>query len=161
MALDNPPGYQGVVLSAPAFRGAWDIPGWKVWLGRQLSQIMPATLLASGLPPKDLSHDQAIVEAYVADPLVHDKASARMATEIFRAQEEVIARVHEIKLPILILHATDDHIISVAESRAAFERIGSPDKTWLEYNGFYHEIFNEIEKERPIRDMINWMDAHL
>lgn len=161
MALDNPRGYQGVVISAPGLRPAFHIPGWKLRLGRQLSKITPEATLSSGLPPGDICRAPAVVEAYISDPLVHDKTSARMAIESFKAQAEVLACMDEIKLPILILHGTADRLVDIQTGRAAFQRIGSPDKTWLEYDGFYHEVFNELERERPIRDMINWMDAHL
>ena len=34
---------------------------------------MPNTSLASGLDPKSISRDEKVVQAYINDPLVHDK----------------------------------------------------------------------------------------
>lgn len=161
VAVGNPPGYQGVIASAPALRAAFSIPGWKVWLGSQLSRIAPGTSMSTGLPAKYICRDQAVVDAYTSDPLVHDKTSARMAIETFRAQAYILSHAHEIRLSLLMMYGTEDRVVSPVAGKEAFEQISSSDKTWREYEGYYHEIFNEVERERPLRDMINWMDARL
>lgn len=161
MAADNPPDYDGVILSAPWLRLAFAPPGWKLWLGRQLSRMMPTLLLGNELDPMGLSRDTAVCAAYINDPLVHNRISTRLFTEIGRVQADVMARAGSIQLPILIMHGTADPIISAAGSQALYDSIEAQDKTILTYEGFYHEIFNETEKERPLRDMIKWMDEHI
>jgi lysophospholipase len=39
------------------------------------------------------------------------------------------------------------------------ERASSKDKTLKLYEGLYHEILNEPEKEQVIADIIAWLDA--
>jgi alpha-beta hydrolase superfamily lysophospholipase len=43
------------------------------------------------------------------------------------------------------------------------DRDGSADKTLHLYDGFFHEIFNEPagERERPLRDLRDWLDARV
>ena len=43
---------------------------------------------------------------------------------------------------------------------AAFEEVVSADKTWREYPGFFHEIYFELERARPLADLSAWLDAH-
>jgi alpha-beta hydrolase superfamily lysophospholipase len=45
-------------------------------------------------------------------------------------------------------------------SRALYQRVSSSDKTLKTYDGFYHEIMNEIGKEAVLNDIGAWMDAH-
>jgi acylglycerol lipase len=39
------------------------------------------------------------------------------------------------------------------------ERAGSSDKTLRLYDGLYHEILNEPEKETVISDLLEWLNA--
>ncbi len=36
---------------------------------------------------------------------------------------------------------------------------GSKEKQLIVYEGFYHEIFNEIGREKVFSDLIGWMDS--
>jgi alpha-beta hydrolase superfamily lysophospholipase len=38
--------------------------------------------------------------------------------------------------------------------------LGSADKTLKIYDGLYHEVFNEPEREQVFGDVIAWLDAH-
>ena len=41
------------------------------------------------------------------------------------------------------------------------ERVSSTDKSLRIYDGLYHEIFNEPEKEQVLDDVIAWLDARI
>jgi alpha-beta hydrolase superfamily lysophospholipase len=38
---------------------------------------------------------------------------------------------------------------------------GSPDKTVIRYDGLYHELLNEPERERVLGDIADWVDVHV
>jgi len=42
-----------------------------------------------------------------------------------------------------------------------YERAVSVDKTLNVYDGLYHEIFNEPEKDTVIDDVVNWIEARI
>jgi lysophospholipase len=42
-----------------------------------------------------------------------------------------------------------------------FDKIGSKDKTLKLYDGLYHEVHNEPERELMFADLSAWLDAHL
>jgi alpha-beta hydrolase superfamily lysophospholipase len=56
------------------------------------------------------------------------------------------------------MHGTDDRLASVDATRRMFERISSPDKELVIYPGFYHELFNEPEKQDVFERVTDWMD---
>jgi alpha-beta hydrolase superfamily lysophospholipase len=41
-----------------------------------------------------------------------------------------------------------------------YERAGSADKTLKMYDGLWHEIFNEPERDAVIADLLAWLEAH-
>jgi alpha-beta hydrolase superfamily lysophospholipase len=161
IALDNPPGYQGVVASAPALRFAFEPPAAMITMARILSRVAPRTVISNQLDASGLTHDQAVVEAYKADPLVHGKITTRAAVELTITQADSLARAGQTTLPLLILHGSADPIIAADGSREYFEKASSADKTLKIYEGLYHEIFNELEKKQVLDDVVGWLDAHL
>ena len=57
------------------------------------------------------------------------------------------------------MHGTEDALPSPAGSEALYRRAGSTDKTLKLYDGLYHEILNEPEKDVVLEDIASWLDA--
>ena len=66
-----------------------------------------------------------------------------------------------IKLPLLILHGTDDRVTKPGGSQLFYDNAGSPDKTLKLYEGHYHDLLNDIGKETVIADIQSWIGARL
>ena len=156
---DHSPAWRGLIITSPFLGLAIDVPGWKRAMGRIMSVIYPRLALPSGLLPAHLSHDRTVRDAYAADPLVFKTATARFFTESERASAEVIARAAEIKIPCLILQAGEDHIADAKKSRLLHDRLGSEEKTYIEYPGMYHEIMNETERHKPLDEIARWLES--
>lgn len=156
----TPEGCAGVIASAPLLRVGFEPPKLTLMLARVLSLLAPGMQLNNELDAKGLSHDQAVVDAYINDPLVHPQISTRYATELMKAQAETLARARNLRLPLLIIHGDSDPIVAVSGSRDFYAAAASADKTLKEYEGLHHELFNEFEKERVLADLIAWLDAH-
>ncbi|HFE67626.1 MAG TPA: alpha/beta hydrolase, partial [Chloroflexi bacterium] len=102
-----PDGLQGVVASAPAV-GKLDIPTPLAVMSKLLSSVWPTLSVSSGLDVEAISRDTAVIEAYQNDPLVHDKGTPRLATELDKAAQETLARAGEFQPPLLLLHGDAD-----------------------------------------------------
>ncbi len=50
---------------------------------------------------------------------------------------------------------------TVNAARAFVDAARAADKRLVVYEGFRHEIFNEVERERPIAEAATWMSARL
>jgi len=94
----------------------------------------------------------------VADPLVHDRVSPRFFVEFLKETERVFQDAGRLSVPLLLLQAGEDFLVSPAASREFFERAGSREKELKVYPGHYHEIFNEPEKEQVFQDMLAWLN---
>ena len=63
-------------------------------------------------------------------------------------------------MPLLVMQGTRDGLVDPGCGPHVYERAGSPDKTLKMYEGLWHEIFNEPERDLVIDDLISWLDAH-
>lgn len=157
--LDQVP--SALVLSSPFLRLAAPPSGLKLAAARLLSRIAPSCDVGNTLDAADLSHDPAVLESYREDPLVHHVATARWAVETLAAQRRALDGAPRLTLPLLVVHGTADAIAEPAATRALFAAAGSADKTCLSYEGAYHELFNEVERDEVIADLAAWLERHI
>ena len=158
--LRRQPHLKGVIATAPWLRLAFEPPAFKIILGKITNQLYPAFSQKSGLDTKVLSHDPEVVYAYENDPLVHDHISARMFISIYQAGQWALEHSSEFSLPLLLMHGGDDKIISVKASHE-FANTKTKNCTFKIWDGLYHEIHNEPEKEEVFKFLIDWLDKEV
>jgi alpha-beta hydrolase superfamily lysophospholipase len=156
-ALRYPDGLAGVITSGTALRDALEIPGWKRALARMLSRVAPTVKFDNGIQNDYLTHDTKAIEAYAHDPLVHRIATPRLATEVEAARQMLYASASEWKLPLLMLHGSDDRICLPAGAQAFQAKTPQTLTAFRQYDGLYHEIHNEMGKESVFYDIENWL----
>lgn len=155
--IERKPDFEGVIVTSPFLGVAAKVSPVKVFIGRMMSAVRPRLALPNEIDPGFLSRDGAVGEAYAADPLVFNTVTARWYTEAMAAIENASRRAGEFTLPYLHLQAGADRIADPSRGKPLHDRIGSSDKSFVEYPGFYHEILNETEKEKPLGDMRAWI----
>ncbi len=161
-AIHHPQDMDAVIASSPFLGINIKAPGWKVALARGLSSLLPAFSMSNtDLHNEDLSRDPEVVAAAGQDALNHRAVTPRWFTETTAAQASVMARAHEFCAPLLLAYATADKIADPNTSRAFFERVTCPDKTVHAYEGYYHEILNDIGKEAVLEDMERWLTGRV
>ncbi len=112
-----------------------------------------------------LSRDQAVIDAFVADPLTFPAKPAQAfgIMEGLRLYQVPSKRIPP-ELPLLIAGGSDDSMASPRSVRRlgeAYRRRGLADVTIRIYPGARHEIFNEINKGKVLDDLVAWLDAKL
>jgi acylglycerol lipase len=107
-----------------------------------------------------VSRDPQVVKDYDADPLNHHgKLAARTVAELSKAIDGFPDAVTRFELPMLVMHGTADRLTPIAGSEMVVERAGSTDTTFKRYEGLYHELLNEPERELVLNDIADWLDA--
>lgn len=149
----------GLVASSPLLAEP-NVPGVLKLAGRVLSRVAPSFSLNPGADAATISRDPAVVAAYERDPLVHARATPRFSTEMSAAQEFVLANLDGVLYPFLLLYGSDDQLVPPHVSRTMFAQVGAADKTRHEYDGGYHELFNDFVKAQMLEDLTTWLDAH-
>jgi len=150
---------KGVIATAPWLHLAFEPSPFKVILSKITNKIWPSFSQSSGLDIKALSHDSKIVKAYEKDPLVHSHISARMFINIYLSGRWALEHSSEFSLPLLLMHGGDDKITSCKASCEFTKKIiNSKNCTFKIWDGLYHEIHNEPEKEEIFKFLIDWLD---
>jgi len=149
----------GFVLSSPYLRLALRPPLAKVWGARLAGKVVPWLPVATGLTSAALTSDPELQLWTDHDPLYGRKTTPRWFDEATRAQAEVMERAGEFRAPLLVLAAGADTIADAAASRRFVETVRSKDRQFVLYPGLRHEIFNEVERARPIADAVAWLAA--
>lgn len=148
-----------LVLSAPALHLA-SSPRWQALAVQALAAVAPRTGVTR-IDPAGLSHDPAVVASFASDPLVwHGRFPARTATELYRASRRAFAGAGGLRLPTLILHGDADPIVPVRSSPEFFAALGSDEKELQIFPGLYHEPFHELNKDRAIAALLEWLSRH-
>ena len=155
--LRRPDAFGGLAVTSPFLLPAMPVPWLKETLANAASRFAPTLLLDSEIDARWLSHDPAIVEAYVADPMVFKTVNPRWFFEVRKVQDEILERAGEIRLPTLFLLGGADPIAHPGRGREVFERLGSADKRLEVYPGLFHEVLNEVERAQVLRDLLDWL----
>jgi alpha-beta hydrolase superfamily lysophospholipase len=158
--LHDDSGLAGVVASGPVLSPPGLSP-FLLWLSKVLDRVWPSLILESGLDTSALSRDAAVVEAYVNDPFVHSKGSARLANEMLRAVGWTQAHAAELCLPCLIVHGGEDRLCDPQASRLFCDNVAFADKQYIKYEGYFHEVYNDLGKEKVFADVQAWLERHL
>ena len=116
---------------------------------------------APGIPPSAVSRDPAVVQAYAEDPLVfNENVPPECTAAVMLVSQRAYAAAASITIPIHMIHGGDDPIADASGSKDMLDALASTDKTLEVYDGLYHEVFNEPERDQVIDDVIAWLDAH-
>ena len=144
----------------PALQPA--MSGFQKWLVAVMLRLAPGLRVGNGLNADDLSHDRAVVQAYRADRLNHDRISARLAHFLAVEGEQVMAAAPRWSTPTLLLYAGSDRLV-MPEGSEAFARAAAPtgQVSARGFAGMFHELFNEAEPAPAFDAMRDWITARL
>lgn len=159
-ATENQNEFSGLMVSGAVLKAGSSVNALSKFMAKILSALMPK-MGVSALDACTVSRDQAVVDAYVKDPLNYTgKVSARLGAELLKEIDLLPSKIHRITLPILIMHGSADRLSDPASSKMLYDGVGSKDKTLKLYDGFYHEIFNDPERDKVFKDMEAWLNLH-
>jgi alpha-beta hydrolase superfamily lysophospholipase/predicted GNAT family N-acyltransferase len=159
VALHRDAKIAALVLSSPAL--APGVNRGRRMLVRLMGRVAPGLAVANGIDPQQLSHDPAMVKAYVDDPLVHRRICARLARWIFDTGAAARRDCAKLARPTLLLVAGADALVNPAGSRLFADGAPSSLVTLRWYATLRHEIFNEREPDRTrvMEDLEGWLDS--
>lgn len=158
-ALEHQDELRGLVLSAPALASSAVPPAVRRPL-QALARVAPR-LRVKVVDTDRISQDAEVVAAYRRDPLVFQGHPTLGWSAAVAGQFGVLPqRSRGLRLPLLVLHGTEDALTDPAGTRLLERECGSPDLTVRWYPGLWHEIFNEPERAGPLEDLREWLAHH-
>jgi alpha-beta hydrolase superfamily lysophospholipase len=141
-----------LVLSGPAVGGNPDLLA--------LAQMDPIPEVP--IDPAVLSRDESVGAAYADDPLVYHGPFRRETLIGLGAAVEAVASGPTFgALPTLWIHGEDDQLVPVVHTRPAIEAVAGESFESKLYPGARHEIFNEINQDEVIADVLAFLGRHV
>ncbi len=159
-ALKKPHKVKGLIVTGPLLRLAFEPPVIKVKLAYLMRNLYPAFTLGTNLNTEHLSHDKDVVKAYQKDRLVHDRISSSFFINTYEAGLYALQHANELKVPTLLMHGGDDKITS-ADASEEFAKKARVVCDFVRWDGMYHEIHNEPEKEAVLEQVSDWIFKQL
>lgn len=149
--------FAGFISSSGALKIDENISPFLRKISGIMSKIAPH-LKTIKLDPNALSRDPKEVVKYFTDPAVyHGGTKARLGFEMLEAMKSAQNNFHKINIPVLILHGTEDKLADPLGSQWMYDKVSSTDKKLEYFEGLYHEIMNEPEKDDVIKVLITWI----
>lgn len=142
-----------IALSSPLLGFGLTVPAHKDLAARVLNRFLPGVTLFNEIRYDDLTRDREWLKTYPADTLRHDKISPALYLGMIENMAYVRASAAKIRLPILIQAAGKEKIVSRPAIEEFFPAIGSTNKKLIIYEDSYHEIYNDLDREKVFTEL--------
>ena len=157
--LDHQPELAGLICESFAYQVP--APDFAIAVLKGLSHIAPHAHVLK-LHNKDFSRDPKAVEIMDNDPLIENETQpTQTIAAMVNADERLKKDFAQFALPLLILHGTSDKATRPSGSQHFYDTASSTDKTLKLYEGHYHDLLNDLDKEIVMADIKSWIDEHL
>ena len=160
LAGDNPPKVASAILSNPALKIAVEVPKIKEIASQWINQFAPKFTMNNEIRYERLSRDPEMVASYSRDPLRHTKISAPLFLGMLEAQEEVKELASKISCPLFFQVSGKDQIID-PQTTLDFFKEWDGDKKIKIYEDSFHEVYNDLNKQQAIDDLIEYLGGYL
>ncbi len=113
-----------------------------------LNVLIPTFRMNTNLTPSMATRNKDVIELDSNDSLYVTKVSIRWYRELILATKLALYNINKFPdIPLLFMQGGDDQIVNKFDGEKWFDLVESTDKTYKEWHGLYHEIFNEPERE--------------
>ncbi|TYZ68042.1 hypothetical protein PybrP1_012624 [[Pythium] brassicae (nom. inval.)] len=167
-ALSHTHAVQALVLAAPAVSAEWTLAlRVMTWVIKPLALLAPTARVVPGVNHEWICRDPAFMASYDGDPLnVTGNVTARMGEQLLNAMDAV-EQNREVEqpdsafcaTPILFMMGSSDKVTSVPLAQAFYARIASRDKEFKLFDGPFHSVFDDPDKDAVFDHLLAWLHA--
>ena len=155
---------KGFISSSPYYVNAIKTPKIMEKMAGVLSVLTPKMVV----PIEDIlvhvTHDEEIYRRHREDErdgVMAEKATARFAAELLKAQAWIPGHIDEWKHPMLAIVAGDDKLANSGATRELLGKIDSGLLTEIYYPDNFHENFNELNREEVFARIVEWCEPRI
>ena len=154
---DYAPRIRGLIMAAAAFSIKLYVPLAKPGL-RFARRFKPELFVTSYIRPGMLTHSPEEAAAYAADPLIAKSISAKILLELADTAKRIVHDAAAIDVPVLMLAADKDYVVSETPQKTFFDRLSSPLKRYVRLSDCYHAVFYERDTTAAIAASTAFVD---
>lgn len=151
--------FAGVITTSPLIDTAKPMDAFTKKLAKFMDKILPKFSLDSGLDRSFLSKDKTVVAAYNADPLIFGKTSTRLGSFMIDQADYLRQNASQFPLPLLMMVGSEEKIVNKSEIDQFMTKV--PIGTYKVWDGLYHELHNEPEKQEVFDYTLDWIKENL
>jgi alpha-beta hydrolase superfamily lysophospholipase len=151
--------YKKVILVSPWLRLYKPLPGFVETIANCIGKISPKLTLCSRLNVRYISRDQEKMYRLKAYNIFHDRISFRMYAGISDSGEYAIQNAARITIPVLLLCAGEDKIVSPKAIRE-FSSNMNGNVTFIEYPGAYHHLHLDIISDEVLAEILSFCNGY-
>jgi len=143
----------GLILSGTTIKPVEATKWYLLPMAKLLSKIAPSVSINLRMNIDAVCSDPEVVARSKADDLKFSTVTPRWGTEILKAIEKTKKSTHIYSMPLLMIHGKRDRINDYEAVKSFFDTIPSQDKTLIAYERSFHDILNDVEKEKAFEDI--------
>lgn len=158
---NNDPLLKGIIMSGPFIKSVDDMSPILQKCAGIIGKLFPSVRTISPRP-NTISRDKEEVRKYINDPLVYiEGIYASTGYQMLNQSKILQEQLSRFDYPFLIMHGTDDSLADIKGSEKLYELSPSEDKTFIPLLDHKHEITRELERDKVLQQMIDWMNDRL
>jgi alpha-beta hydrolase superfamily lysophospholipase len=159
--MANQGGIAAVVLSSSAIQAPSKL--WERLLSKVATAINPSGEIPVPRPGEEaLTRDLELLKVIAADDqMYHGKARNLVAKTVLELSDFVWSKVSSWQVPTLLIHGDKDLSTDHKQSIAIAKAMPAKDKTLRIYEGGYHELLNDLEKDKVEAELFDWLRAKI
>tara|TARA_Y100000739_G_scaffold48319_1_gene37739 strand:- start:43 stop:882 length:840 start_codon:yes stop_codon:yes gene_type:complete len=147
------------IISSPWLKTVLEPPKFIIYIQKILVVLFPSFTLNNRLDPYHLSKNTNKVKKYIKDPLVHNRISLKMFSEVNKTIDKIENESEKINIPVLLLHGKKDNIISFKGTKKISKKINN--SKLILYEGLYHEPHNDLEKNEILDNYTSFIKNNI
>ncbi len=155
---DYAPPIRAMILVTPALQVKLYVPFAQTGL-RLLRSLIPRRTfyVSSYVKGRWLTHDKEEAHRYDTDPLISRAIAVNVLLGLGDTATRLMADAGAIQTPTLVLAGAADWVVKLSAERQFFNRLGSSEKRLRVFDGMYHDILHEKDRQLvldEIRDFV-------
>ncbi len=155
------PDLPGVIILSPLLGLSEKMSFGKKMTKKITAKFSPEKMVQFVIDQKDLTSDLKILRGFIADKNKLEGISAKTFVELHKSARWVMENAPKLMCPIIVCQAGKERISDKEKTKKFFEEIESLDKTYVEYDGFLHELLNEKKRATVFQDIFIFIQKHL
>ncbi|MFN2747535.1 MULTISPECIES: alpha/beta hydrolase [Bacillus] len=152
----------GLILSSPCLGLQLKPNKFLDVISKGLNVVAPSLRFESGITPDKATRNKEVIEVDINDSLYITKVSVRWYQEILKAIQSAMEPTDAfLNIPLLVMQGGTDWLVDKKMVLKWFDQLASRNKTYREWEGLYHEIFNEPEREDVFKAAKAFAEQHI
>lgn len=158
---EKKPDVQAVLLSSPCLEILAKPTKVMDFLSKPLNRMKPTMLFPSTIDIANATRNEDIIEFVHNDSAVLTKVSVHWYREFVNHIEIAHKKRGEFpNVPLLLMQAGEDKLVDKKRVKEWFNGVDLKEKAYKEWDGLYHEIFNEPERDKVFSSAYHFFCQH-